>query len=126
MSSLKTLCRPQPLFSFISCRQLFRSRASFRSPNCKPRSPSPSIYSTWLDPLGSSRIEFGFRGSQRRTVVKASNWTEQKSPYETLGNYFQIYFFWPSYSRTFFVIEKMDVWARYFSHTEFWQLKGLF
>ncbi|KAK4274072.1 hypothetical protein QN277_017359 [Acacia crassicarpa] len=84
MSSLKTLCRPQPLFSFISCRQLFRSRASFRIPNCKPRSPSPSIYSTWLDPPGSSRIEFGFRGSQRRTVVKASNWTEQKSPYETL------------------------------------------
>ncbi|XP_028771896.1 uncharacterized protein LOC114729107 isoform X2 [Neltuma alba] len=84
MSNLKTLCRPQPLFSFISCRQLFRARASFRSPNCKPRSPSASIYSTWLDPPVSSRIEFGFRGSQRRTVVKASNWTEQKSPYETL------------------------------------------
>lgn len=88
MSNLRTLCRPQPLFSFISCRQQFRSRASFRSPVCKSRLPSPVMDSLWLDSSDSNRTELRFRRNQRRTVVRASTWSEQKSPYETLGNYF--------------------------------------
>ncbi|KAJ1406795.1 hypothetical protein SESBI_24767 [Sesbania bispinosa] len=82
MSNLRTLCRPHTVFSFISCRHQFRFRASFRNPNCKPRLPSPSLYSTWL---GSNCTVPWFRVNQRRTVAKASSWDEQKSPYETLG-----------------------------------------
>jgi len=87
MSNLRTLCRPQTVFSFISCRHQFRSRVSFPNPNCKFRLPSPSLYST----IGSWGSNPWFRVNQRRTVAKASNWAEQKSPYETLGNfYFQV------------------------------------
>lgn len=87
MSNLRTLCRPQTVFSFISCRHQFRTRVSFRNPNCKPRLPSPSLYST----IGSWGSNPWFHVNQRRTVAKASNWAEQKSPYETLGNfYFQV------------------------------------
>lgn len=89
MSNLRTLYRPQTLFSFISCSRChLRFRASFRNPNYKPRLPSPSLYSTWFDSSGSSRAEFWVRVNQRRTVTRASNWAEQKSPYDTLGNYF--------------------------------------
>ncbi|TKY74334.1 Chaperone protein DnaJ [Spatholobus suberectus] len=80
MSNLRTLCRPQTVFSFISCRHQFRSRVSFRNPNCKPRLPSPSLYST----IGTWGSNPWFRVNQRRAVAKASNWAEQKSPYETL------------------------------------------
>ncbi|XP_019417201.1 PREDICTED: uncharacterized protein LOC109328266 [Lupinus angustifolius] len=81
MSNLRTLCKPHTLFSFISCRNQFQLRASFRNPNLKTRLSPPSLYSTWLD---SNRTEPWFRVNQRRTVAKASNWAEQKSPYETL------------------------------------------
>ncbi|KAG5050543.1 hypothetical protein AAZX31_04G234800 [Glycine max] len=80
MSNLRTLCRPQTVFSFITCRHQFRSRVSFRNPNCKPRLPSPFLYST----IGSWVSNPWFRVNQRRTVAKATNWAEQKSPYETL------------------------------------------
>ncbi|KAI4307339.1 hypothetical protein L6164_030539 [Bauhinia variegata] len=84
MSNLRTLCRPHTVFSFISCRHQFQFRASFRNPNCKSRLPPLSLYSTWFDSSCSSRTEHWFRVNQRRTVVRASNWTEEKSPYETL------------------------------------------
>ncbi|KAK7351158.1 hypothetical protein VNO77_10397 [Canavalia gladiata] len=80
MSNLRTLCRPQTVFSFISCGHQFRSRASFRNPNFKPRLSSPSLCPT----IGSSGSNPWFRVNQRRTVAKASNWAEHKSPYETL------------------------------------------
>ncbi|KAK7282776.1 hypothetical protein RIF29_11817 [Crotalaria pallida] len=81
MSNLRTLCRPHTVFTFIGCRHQFRTRASFRNPNLRTRLPSPSLYSTWLV---SNRTEPWFRVNQRRTVAKASNWAEEKSPYETL------------------------------------------
>ncbi|KAF7829892.1 Chaperone protein dnaJ [Senna tora] len=84
MSNLRTLCRPHALFSFISCRHQLRFRASFRNPNCKSRLPSPSLSCTWFHSSGSVRTDLWFRVNQRRTVTKASNWAEQKSPYETL------------------------------------------
>ncbi|KAH1245292.1 hypothetical protein GmHk_06G015659 [Glycine max] len=80
MSNLRTLCRPQTVFSFISFQHQFRSRVSFRNPNCKPRLPSPFLYST----IASRGSNPWFRVNQRRTVAKATNWAEQKSPYETL------------------------------------------
>ncbi|KAG5019001.1 hypothetical protein JHK87_014856 [Glycine soja] len=58
----------------------FRSRVSFRNPNCKPRLSSPFLYST----IASRGSNPWFRVNQRRTVAKATNWAEQKSPYETL------------------------------------------
>ncbi|KHN09154.1 uncharacterized protein LOC114415358 [Glycine soja] len=80
MSNLRTLCRPQTVFSFISFQHQFRSRVSFRNPNCKPRLSSPFLYST----IASRGSNPWFRVNQRRTVAKATNWAEQKSPYETL------------------------------------------
>ncbi|KAK7410559.1 hypothetical protein VNO78_01428 [Psophocarpus tetragonolobus] len=80
MGNLRTLCRPQTVFSFISCRHQFRARASFRIPSSKPRLQSPFLYST----ISSRSSNPWFRVNQRRTVAKATNWAEQKSPYETL------------------------------------------
>ena len=80
MSNLRTLCRPQTVFSFISCRHQFRSRVLFPNPNCKSRLTSPFLYST----IGSWGSNPWFRVNQRRTVAKASNWAAQKSPYDTL------------------------------------------
>lgn len=88
MSNLRTLCRPHTvLSSFISCRNQFRTTSSFRNPNCKSLLPLPSLYSSRLESWGSSRTEPWFRVNQRRTVANASNWDEQKSPYETLGKF---------------------------------------
>ncbi|OAY23389.2 ER-phagy receptor 1 [Manihot esculenta] len=82
MSNLRTICRPHTVItSFMCCRHQARSRVrvSFRNPDFKPPSSSPSLFSPWL--LGN---EPWFRVNQRRTAVRASSWTDQKSPYETL------------------------------------------
>lgn len=92
MSNLRTLCRTQTVFSFINCRHQFRFRASFWNPNCKPYLQSPWLYSTWLSSSGNSiRPMPRFRLNQKRTAAKATNWDQQKTPYETLGNFqFQV------------------------------------
>ncbi|KAL4301282.1 hypothetical protein AHAS_Ahas17G0285300 [Arachis hypogaea] len=71
----------------------FQTRASsFRNPNCNSRFPSFSLYSSWLiDSWGSSRTGLWFRVNQRRTLAKASNWDEQRSPYETLGKILKLF-----------------------------------
>ncbi|XWS15059.1 hypothetical protein CRYUN_Cryun35bG0061900 [Craigia yunnanensis] len=57
-----------------------RIRVSFRNPNFRPSSFSP-----WFNlSRDFSMKEPWFRVNQRRTVVRASNWTDQNSPYETL------------------------------------------
>ncbi|XP_045803319.1 pre-mRNA-splicing factor cwf23 isoform X1 [Trifolium pratense] len=86
MSNLRTLCKPQTVFSFINCRHQFRFRASFSNPNCKPnlQLQSPWLYSTWLVSSDLSRPMPRFRLNQKRTVAKATNWDQPKSPYETL------------------------------------------
>ncbi|KAJ4701241.1 Chaperone protein DnaJ [Melia azedarach] len=79
--NLRTICRPHMVFtSLINCRDQARSliRVSFRNPNDKPR------LSPWFGPRELNRTESWFRVNQRRTVVSASNWADQKSPYETL------------------------------------------
>uniref|UniRef100_A0A5B7ADP2 J domain-containing protein n=1 Tax=Davidia involucrata TaxID=16924 RepID=A0A5B7ADP2_DAVIN len=85
MSNLRTICRPNTVFSSIicCCRDRFRStiRVSFRNSNSKPRLSSTSVFSSWFESLDYGRVT---RLSQRRTVVRASKWTEEKSPYETL------------------------------------------
>ncbi|CAL5202901.1 unnamed protein product [Lathyrus oleraceus] len=84
MSNLRTLCKPHTVFSFINCRHQFRFRASFWNPNSKPLLQSSWLFSTWLVTSGSSRPMPRFRLNQKRTVAKAINWDQQKTPYETL------------------------------------------
>ncbi|EXB42929.1 hypothetical protein L484_013951 [Morus notabilis] len=61
-----------------------RSIVSFRNPNNKPRYSLPSFFSPLVDSSASNGTERWFRVNQRRTLVKAANWIEPKSPYETL------------------------------------------
>jgi len=84
MSNLKTICRPYTVFSSIICcrhRQRARPRVSLPNPNYRPQ-----FSSAWFDSLGlnSNGAEPWYRVNQRRTMVHASNWSDQKSPYETL------------------------------------------
>ncbi|KAL6962615.1 hypothetical protein U1Q18_044546 [Sarracenia purpurea var. burkii] len=86
MSNLRTICRPHTVFSSIACRcrdgarSQWRStvRVSIRHHNSKPRLSSPSGFSDVLKYEPWSRLY------QRRTIVRASNWSDTKSPYETL------------------------------------------
>lgn len=84
MSNLRTICRPHTVFtSFMCCRHQarFSSRVSFRNPNYNPRFAPVSDFAR----LNWSGSWFGV--NQRRTMVKASNWDQPKSPYETLGDW---------------------------------------
>ncbi|KAL5844180.1 hypothetical protein ACOSQ4_010138 [Xanthoceras sorbifolium] len=79
-SNLRTICRPHTVFtSLISCRHQARSivRVSFRNPSYKPR------LSPWFGFRDLNRTQSWFRNNQR-TVVNASSWADQRSPYETL------------------------------------------
>uniref|UniRef100_A0A2N9G738 J domain-containing protein n=1 Tax=Fagus sylvatica TaxID=28930 RepID=A0A2N9G738_FAGSY len=83
MSNLRTICRPYTVFSsIICCRQRVRARVSLRNPNYRPN--FTSSLPPWFESLSSNGAEPWFRVSQRRTLVRASNWADQKSPYETL------------------------------------------
>ncbi|KAI3419832.1 J domain-containing protein, partial [Psidium guajava] len=90
MSNLRSICRPHAVFSsIVCCRSQARARSKvtkvpFQSSSCEPprlNSPSSFVF-TWSN---SERVEpTWFRVNQRRTMVKASSWTGEKSPYETL------------------------------------------
>lgn len=69
--------------SFICCRHQAKSRVrvSFRN---SYRPSSPSAFSAWFDSSEINKAEPWFRASQRRTAVRASKWTAEKSPYDTL------------------------------------------
>lgn len=87
MSSLRTVCRPHAMFSsfLFSSRCQSMPSVSFRNPNNKRRF---SLFSpTFNSSSGFSRTEKWFRINQRKTLAMASNWANEKSPYETLGNF---------------------------------------
>ncbi|XAR62208.1 hypothetical protein NMG60_11016877 [Bertholletia excelsa] len=92
MSNLRTICRPQTLFSSIAscCRDRSRCRSrsivrfQIQNLNSKPSLSSASVFSAWIDSSDVPKYEPWMRLNQRRTVVRASNWTDAKSPYETL------------------------------------------
>ncbi|XP_052200850.1 uncharacterized protein LOC127807212 [Diospyros lotus] len=92
MSNLRTICRSHTVFSSIAscCRDRVRVRSrsvvrvSIRNPNSKPRLSSPSLLSSRFDSSDLPKYEPWLRLNQRRTVVRASNWNDPKSPYETL------------------------------------------
>ncbi|KAE9457447.1 hypothetical protein C3L33_10653, partial [Rhododendron williamsianum] len=90
MSNLRTICRPHTVFSSIAwccCKDGARSRlrstttvrVSILYPNTNPR--MSSFFDSSELP---TQVPWTSRVNQRRTMVKASNWTEAKSPYETL------------------------------------------
>ncbi|XP_021898565.1 meiotically up-regulated gene 185 protein [Carica papaya] len=85
MSSLRTICHPHALFSSFLCRSGSQTRlvitGSFPNPRYQPRLLCPSFSPPSFDSKG---LSLWFRVNQRRTMMRASNWTEQKSPYETL------------------------------------------
>ncbi|KAI6690852.1 hypothetical protein NL676_027680 [Syzygium grande] len=90
MSNLRSICRPHAVVASIACcRSQARARSKvtrvpFQSSSGEPprlNSPSSFVF-TWSN---SERAEpTWFRANQRRTMVKASSWAEEKSPYETL------------------------------------------
>lgn len=87
MSNLRTICRPHTVFSsFIRCRDQTRIRLPFRNFSSRSRFSSPSLFSPWLKSSEFHTIEtkYWYRVNQRRTLVRASKWTDEKTPYETL------------------------------------------
>lgn len=93
MSNLRAICRPHTVFSSITgCYRdqvLARSRSiirvSIRGPNSKSQFSSSSVFSPWFDASDLPKVVPWVRlNQQRRTMVRAANWTEEKSPYETL------------------------------------------
>ncbi|OWM88474.1 hypothetical protein CDL15_Pgr003886 [Punica granatum] len=80
--------------SFVCCRHQvgYLTGVPFQNPNFEPRLKSPSPPSSVASPQVDSRRPLrvveqrlrSFRLNQRRTMTRASNWTEEKSPYETL------------------------------------------
>ncbi|KAL2249817.1 dnaJ homolog subfamily C member 8-like [Sesamum indicum] len=91
MSNLRAICRPNVVFSSMACcyRSVIRV-ASLENPsgNCRAGSPSStSIFAVWFDQLGTpGKYEPRVRLNQQRRMVatRASNWTDSKSPYDTL------------------------------------------
>ncbi|OVA00403.1 DnaJ domain [Macleaya cordata] len=82
MISLRAICRPHMVFSsFICCfKEQARLGFSFQKSNnyrsSSTRISSPYTSSPWTDQA--------YRLSSRRTLVRASKWSDEKSPYDTL------------------------------------------
>ncbi|KAJ4964710.1 hypothetical protein NE237_016559 [Protea cynaroides] len=85
MSNLRAICRPHIVFSsFFRCRHQARRGFSFQNTCYRSWISSPSLSSSFFDSSYILRNESAYRLSSRRTIVRASNWTDEKSPYETL------------------------------------------
>ncbi|KAL8215579.1 hypothetical protein R6Q57_022416 [Mikania cordata] len=100
MSNLRAVCRPHhAVYSSITCcynrsrcrpRSIVTATNSIRKPSylkpplCSSRS---SVFSLGIDSLDGPKMELllaGFSNRQRRTLVRAANWTDERSPYDTL------------------------------------------
>ncbi|KAI3465077.1 hypothetical protein Pfo_021740 [Paulownia fortunei] len=92
MSNLRAICRPHAVFSSMGCCYRSIIRVSYMenpSSNFRPgsSSSSSSVFAVWFDKLGAQRkCEPRVRLNQQPRMVftRASNWTDTKSPYETL------------------------------------------
>ncbi|XP_042494733.1 uncharacterized protein LOC122073996 [Macadamia integrifolia] len=85
MSNLRAIYRPHIVFSsFFCCRHQVRPGISFRNTSYRSRVSSPSVSSPFFDSSDILRNESAYRINSRRTIVRASNWKDEKSPYETL------------------------------------------
>ncbi|PIN07554.1 hypothetical protein CDL12_19873 [Handroanthus impetiginosus] len=91
MSNLRAICRPHAVFSSMACccRSMIRfSSVKNDSNNLRVGSSasSSSVFAVWFDKLGAVKYEPRLRLNQQRRMVatRAANWTDSKSPYETL------------------------------------------
>ncbi|XP_075516765.1 uncharacterized protein LOC142551418 [Primulina tabacum] len=89
MSNLRAVCRPQVVFSSMTCCCRLITRVTSiesSSNNFRVRLYSP-VFAVWFDRLGQQRKNGPrMRLNQHRRMVatRASDWTDDKSPYETL------------------------------------------
>ncbi|KAL7127796.1 hypothetical protein ABFS83_14G275200 [Erythranthe nasuta] len=90
MTNLRAICRPQTVFSSVAfCYRSMAWVSSIESPSYswRPPSTSSSGFAVCYDKLGErSKYEPRVRLNRQRRMVatRASNWTDSKSPYETL------------------------------------------
>ncbi|XP_057775318.1 uncharacterized protein LOC130994286 [Salvia miltiorrhiza] len=89
MSNLRAICKPHAVFASMACCYRSMGRVlSVEKHNCSlGRPPPPRYFAVWFDRLGEQRrYEPRVRQNRQRRMVatKASNWTNSKSPYETL------------------------------------------
>lgn len=88
MSNLRSVCRPNhAVYSSITCcynRARLRPRLTVRVSN-SIRNPN-SLKSRLIDSSNVPKIQLWdrFSNHQRRTLIRAANWTDEKSPYDTL------------------------------------------
>jgi len=82
MSNLRAICRPYSVFSSIVCCSRHQSRSLFRVSIKNVAFRNQSSNSSWFR---SKNSNLWFRLNQRKTLVRASNWSQEKSPYDTLG-----------------------------------------
>ncbi|XP_006302665.2 uncharacterized J domain-containing protein C4H3.01 isoform X1 [Capsella rubella] len=86
MSNLRAICRPHTVFTSIVCCSRHQSRSNFRvsidrNVGFRTRVSNSSPSSSWFR---SKESNFWFRLNPRKTFVRASNWSEEQSPYDTL------------------------------------------
>ncbi|KAI4320500.1 hypothetical protein MLD38_033976 [Melastoma candidum] len=93
-SSWRSICRsPHAVFAPPFTCFKAEARSTVRSPfrEAHRSNSSPFLAFSWVDSVGSGvTVEtrtFGGYARPRRTMVRAANWGEEKSPYETLGSY---------------------------------------
>ncbi|XP_047950540.1 uncharacterized J domain-containing protein C4H3.01 [Salvia hispanica] len=91
MSNLRAICRPHAVFASMACCYRSMGRVSSLEKHSRslgrPPPPPPRYIAVWFDRLGEQRpYEPRVRQNRQRRMVatKASNWTDSKSPYETL------------------------------------------
>ncbi|KAJ8647082.1 hypothetical protein MRB53_000105 [Persea americana] len=84
MTNLRAaICRPHVvLSSLIGRRGPYRLGFPAHVPNSVVS--SPSLFSPCFDPIDVTRFYSGSRFNPKRTIVRASNWDSEKSPYEML------------------------------------------
>ncbi|KAI3851134.1 hypothetical protein MKW92_025762 [Papaver armeniacum] len=87
----RTICRPHIVISSFICgfKEQSKLLGVSSSSSQKPIDNYRSLSTISSNPFNSSKInEKGFRLSSRRTIVRgfraSSNWSEEKSPYDTL------------------------------------------
>lgn len=102
MGSFRAICKPHTVFS--CCRSVVKVSVSIKNPNLGPPGlSSRRSVSVFLRPPPLLGLDSAIKmeswdgkwrlNQQRRMVVKASsNWTDAKSPYDTLGNLFGLLF----------------------------------
>ncbi|CAN8270692.1 unnamed protein product [Cochlearia groenlandica] len=80
MNNLRVICKPQQtlLSSILSCNR--NQTQSIFSVSIQNR----ALYSSSSSLFRSKDSNLWFRLSQKKTIVRASNWTQEKSPYDTL------------------------------------------